>query len=119
MLGGSGEVYVLDMGEPVKTEGPRGIVDLARDLIRLSGLEVGQDIEIEYTGLRPGEKMFEELFISEENCAGTSHEKIFVVRNGVQLQVDQLIAVARSGNEGEIRRKLKESVPEYQPPSHQ
>ena len=75
-LGCGGEIFVLDMGEPVR------IVDLARDLIRLSGLEPDRDIEIRYTGLRPGEKLFEELFGADEAYGRTQHEKIFVYRNG-------------------------------------
>jgi len=64
------------MGEPVK------IADLAHDLITLSGLEVGRDIDITYTGLRPGEKLFEKLFISGEVYGRTEHQKIFVANNG-------------------------------------
>ncbi|MBI3913918.1 MAG: polysaccharide biosynthesis protein [Chloroflexi bacterium] len=78
-LGKGGEIFVLDMGEPIK------IVDLARDLIRLSGLEEGRDIDIVFTGMRPGEKLFEEMFLSEENYQHTVHEKIFVARNGKQV----------------------------------
>ena len=78
-LGRGGEIFVLDMGEPVR------IVDLARDLIRLSGLEPGRDIEIRYTGLRPGEKLFEELFGAGEDYGRTRHEKIFVCRNGADV----------------------------------
>ncbi len=75
-LGSGGEIFVLDMGEPVR------IADLARDLIRLTGLEPDRDIEIRYTGLRPGEKLFEELFGADEAYRQTRHEKIFVYRNG-------------------------------------
>ena len=128
-LGRGGEIFVLDMGEPVR------IVDLARDLIRLSGLEPGRDIEICYTGLRPGEKLFEELFGADEVYGRTQHEKIFVYRNGhangvagsstvsssaalsVSLLADQLetllLAVQR-GDASEVRRRLGELVPEYQ-----
>jgi FlaA1/EpsC-like NDP-sugar epimerase len=70
-LGGNGSVYVLDMGEPVK------IVELANDLIRLSGLTPGEDIEIVKTGMKPGEKMFEELLTDEESTSATRHAKIF------------------------------------------
>jgi FlaA1/EpsC-like NDP-sugar epimerase len=71
-LGQGGEIFVLDMGEPVK------IVDLARDMIILSGLRPEQDIKIEFTGLRPGEKLYEELFSDRENFAVTRHERIFI-----------------------------------------
>ena len=71
-LGRGGEIFVLDMGEPVK------IVDLARDMIILSGLRPDEDIKVEYTGLRPGEKLYEELFSDRENFAVTRHERIFV-----------------------------------------
>jgi FlaA1/EpsC-like NDP-sugar epimerase len=73
VLGQGGEVFMLDMGEPVK------IVDLARDLIELSGLEVGHDIEITFTGMRPGEKLYEELFTPGETYRRTEHQKIFVI----------------------------------------
>ncbi len=71
-LGKGGEIFVLDMGEPVK------IVDLARDMIILSGLKPDQDIKIEFTGLRPGEKLYEELFSDRENFTVTRHERIFI-----------------------------------------
>jgi FlaA1/EpsC-like NDP-sugar epimerase len=73
-LARGGEIFVLDMGQPVK------IVDLARDLIRLSGLEPDVDVEIVYTGLRPGEKMFEEISLDQEKMDQTRHEKIFVMK---------------------------------------
>ena len=73
-MGKGGEIFVLDMGEPVK------IADLARDLIVLSGLVPGDDIEIQFTGLRPGEKLFEELSVTGEKADKTRHPKIFVGR---------------------------------------
>ncbi len=74
-IGRGGEVFTLDMGEPVK------IVDLARDMIELSGLEVGRDIDITFTGTRPGEKLYEELFIPGETYKRTRHEQIFIANN--------------------------------------
>lgn len=68
-----GQIFVLDMGDPVK------IVDLAKDLIKLSGFEVGEDIQIEFVGLRPGEKLYEELLLAEEGLKTTIHDKIFVI----------------------------------------
>jgi FlaA1/EpsC-like NDP-sugar epimerase len=73
VLGQGGEVFMLDMGEPVK------IVDLARDVIELSGLEVGRDVDIVFTGMRPGEKLHEELFTPGETYRRTEHQKIFVI----------------------------------------
>jgi len=115
-LGSGGEIFMLDMGEPVR------IVDLARDLIRLSGLEPGRDIKICYTGLRPGEKLFEELFGADEVYQQTRHEKVFVYRNGdaaaakspLASQIDALILAARQGESVEVRCRLSELVPEYQ-----
>ncbi len=124
VLGKGGEIFVLDMGEPIR------IVDLARDLIRLSGFDDGE-IEIQFIGLRPGEKLFEELFASGEHYERTAHEKIFVARNGVDERgesgallstsldfsscVDALIAAARRGQPDEALRLLRELVPEYNP----
>jgi FlaA1/EpsC-like NDP-sugar epimerase len=83
-LSRGGEVFMLNMGQPVK------IVDLARDLIRLSGYEVDRDIKIKFTGLRPGEKLFEELLIPGETYEPTEHEKLLVVLNASQMVPDSL-----------------------------
>jgi FlaA1/EpsC-like NDP-sugar epimerase len=90
VLGKGGEVFMLDMGEPVK------IVNLAQDLIELSGLEVGHDIEIVFTGIRPGEKLHEELFIPGESYRRTEHQKIFVIESAagtvLPSQLNQIVA---------------------------
>jgi len=105
------------MGEPIK------VADLARDLIELSGLEVDRDIEITFTGLRPGEKLHEELFVEQEEYVPTRHQKLFALRNGVHPRlsgsalddaIEALIAIARNGDDEVIRQKLKEIVPEYE-----
>lgn len=111
-LGKGGEIFALDMGEPVK------IVDLARDMIRLSGLQEGRDIDIEFTGLRPGEKLYEELFVPGEAYERTTREKILVARNGVRPSADEyarlytaiadLIARAQRGDAIGARAKLAE-----------
>jgi FlaA1/EpsC-like NDP-sugar epimerase len=115
-LGQGGEVFVLDMGPPIRIE------DLAKDLIKLSGLELGKDVDIVYTGLRPGEKMYEELCAAGEKYVPTRHEKIVRTRNGASgtggssdlwESVQELIRLAGQGNVPEIRRSLKEIVPEY------
>jgi FlaA1/EpsC-like NDP-sugar epimerase len=150
VLGQGGEVFVLDMGEPIK------IADLAHDLIRLSGLRPGVrrgedergrggeeekmrggeeekgrggageewDIEVVYTGLRPGEKLFEELFIPGESYVRTAHQKIFVASNGaanaaccvgLDEKVDRMIAAAECGDRAAIVQAMQALVPEYQP----
>ena len=114
-LGKGGEIFVLDMGEPVK------IVDLARDMLRLARLKEGEDIEIVFTGLRPGEKLFEELFLEEETHQRTVHEKIFISQNGrgncspVEQRVDSLLVAARQGDEAKIIRLIRAIVPECDP----
>jgi FlaA1/EpsC-like NDP-sugar epimerase len=113
-MGDGGEIFILDMGEPVK------IIDLARDLITLSGLEPGVDIEIQFTGLRPGEKLFEEISVDAENAEKTRHPKIFVGRSRtitwevVISQLAMLDALEKSTPEA-IRRLLMDLVPEYTP----
>jgi FlaA1/EpsC-like NDP-sugar epimerase len=118
VLGSGGEVFVLDMGKPIK------IVDLARDLIKFSGLEVGRDIEIQFVGLRPGEKLFEELFVPGESYRRTQHEKIFIAGNASSFVPDDLdeavsalFASAKRSDRTAILRGLKNLVPEYQAPN--
>ena len=113
-MGKGGEIFVLDMGEPIK------IIDLAMDLIALSGLEPGQDIGIVQTRLRPGEKLCEELFRGGERIRVTKHEQIFVAEaddfDGERLRegVLELLRLAREMDQVGIKRKLRELVPEYQ-----
>ena len=124
-LGEGGEIFILKMGRPVK------IAQMARDLISLSGKEPGKDIEIVYKGLRPGEKLYEELITEGEGIVQTSHEKIMVLRpqgsiwNGFEgreafrawlmMGIEELKEAAMKHDGKGIREKLKELVPEYQP----
>jgi len=114
-MGKGNEIFVLDMGEPVK------IVDLAKGLIKLSGLEPEKDVQITYTGLRPGEKLFEELKLEAEGMKPTSHEKIWVLEGG-SVNIDQvddwlreLSLLAESRNLAGLIAKLNRIVPEYTP----
>ena len=114
-MGAGGEVFVLDMGEPIK------IIDLAREMIRLSGLEPDKDIPIVITGTRPGEKLFEELLTAEEGTTATKHERIFVAK-GIKVspeyaqKVETLMKTA-SGNfsREKIISMLQDLVPTYKP----
>jgi FlaA1/EpsC-like NDP-sugar epimerase len=117
-LGRGGEVFLLDMGEPIK------IVDIATDLIRLSGLSVGTDIEIRFTGMRSGEKLYEEMFFSAENVISTHHPKVLRARNGIlpegtMRRVDALTRAALSLGLGddELRQQLRDLVPDFHPHS--
>ena len=108
-----GEIFILDMGEPVK------IVDLAKKMIRLSGHVPGEDIKIEFTGLRPGEKLYEELLIDEKNLIETDNERIFVAQMGrldveaTSRKIADLIRHAYDESK-DIRAEIRELVPEYQ-----
>ena len=112
-IGTGGEVFVLDMGEPVR------VLDLARDLVRLSGLVEGQDVEIRFTGTRPGEKLYEELFFNHENAAPTEHPKVLRARNALltlhgDMSLDQLISLAaHDAPSDDLRRGIRMLVPEY------
>ena len=111
-----GEIFVLDMGKPVK------IVDLAKNLIKLSGLKLNQDIKIEFTGLRPGEKLYEELLMDEEGLGKTQSEKIFIGKPGeitydeLMMQLEQLKMVVEE--EGDLRAALMDMVPTYRIPEY-
>ncbi len=113
--GAGGEIFVLDMGKPVK------IVELAKHLIELSGLEPGKDIAIEFTGLRPGEKLFEELNFNHETMSSTAHAKIFRLRAvprplaEVQQIRGRLMGMINSVGPREIKHALRDAVPEYVP----
>lgn len=124
-MGEGGEIFILEMGTPIR------IVDMARDLIRLSGKEPDTDIEIKFIGLRPGEKLYEELITEGEGIVKTEHEKILVLRNGnpvgkpktgeallddlncLDEKIKELTVLAAAHDAGGIKMKLKEIVPEY------
>ena len=113
-LGTSDEIFVLDMGSPVR------IGDLARSLIALHGKTPGRDIALEYTGLRPGEKLFEELYLSDENLIRTVHEKILVLRGDPvdRTWVEKWLAVLRkhsTAEASEAREILRDILPDYAP----
>ena len=117
-LGRSGEIFVLDMGEPMP------ILELAEELIRLSGLEPYEDIEITFTGLRPGEKLFEELLIDGENVVTTSHNKIRVLNTASSCEsfcegdLNRLFSAADRNDVVEIMKELQLLVPEFSPTYH-
>jgi FlaA1/EpsC-like NDP-sugar epimerase len=111
-MGEGGEIFVFDMGESVK------IIDLARKMIQLSGLEVGKDIEIRVTGLRPGEKLYEELLAEEENTISTHHPKILKAKvrqenENMILEINSLVEMFESQQNERIVSKMKEIVPEF------
>jgi FlaA1/EpsC-like NDP-sugar epimerase len=112
-MGKGGEIFVLDMGEPVK------IVDLAKELITLSGFRPGEDIEMVFTGLRPGEKLFEELRIEGEDMQRTRHPKIRIWKNipldreRLRAGINELVLTAKEQNHDQMAQKIKQLVPEY------
>jgi FlaA1/EpsC-like NDP-sugar epimerase len=112
-MGEGGEIFVFDMGDSVK------IVDLAKKMVRLSGLELGKDVQIQYTGLRPGEKLYEELLNKEENTKPTYHHKILIA-NIKTYQIDQVTqsienfkAALSKQDSFELVGILKAAIPEY------
>ncbi len=112
-MGNGGEIYIFDMGESVK------IIDLANKMIRLSGLTVGKDIEIVFTGLRPGEKLFEELLNNSENTIPTHNKQIMISKlqstdpEQVKIEISKLIEMFNTQDNVKIVRQLKSIVPEY------
>ena len=114
-MGEGGEIFVLDMGKPVR------ILDLVKDLIRLHGLEPDRDISIQFIGLRPGEKLYEELITEGEGIVTTAHEKIHVLRGNnynpeeLNTRIDELLAIARTYDASAIKTKLQQIVPDYTP----
>ena len=116
-MGEGGEIFIPDMGTLIKID------DMARDLIRLSGFEPDVDIKIEYIGLRPGEKLFEELITEGENIVPTRHEKIMVLK-GIECdlkqlngKIDGLTRLAQDQKGDQIKSKLRDIIPEYQFPA--
>lgn len=112
VMGSGGEIFVFDMGESVK------IIDLAKKMIKLSGLELGKDIEIKFTGLRPGEKLYEELLAKEENTLPTHHPKILRARvrkenEDLFQKIKDLIVLEEQQKNTEMVAKMKEIVPEF------
>ena len=116
-IGYGGEVFVLDMGAPIK------IKDMAYDLIRLSGFEPEKEIPVIYTGLRPGEKMYEELVTHGEKVDKTIHPKIMIMKDGnpykpwdgLKTEIEKLVTISRTFNSDAIKQKLQQMVPEYEP----
>lgn len=112
-MGNGGEVFLFDMGEPVR------ILDLAKKMIRLAGLIPGKDIELRFTGLRPGEKLFEELLNKEEEVIPTHNKKILIAKvieydfERVSTSIEQLIAIARDNKDEEVVKQMKRIVPEF------
>ena len=112
-MGEGGEIFLFDMGESVK------IQDLAKNMVKLYGLTLGKDIQIKYTGLRPGEKLHEELLTKKENTLATYHPKIMIARveeknyDDVKEQVDRLLQINRNLNHYEIVEQMKFMVPEF------
>jgi len=113
VMGYGGEIYIFDMGKPVK------IYDLARQMVKLSGLEIGKDIDIIFTGLREGEKLFEELLNDAENTVPTHHDKIMKAKvpvyeyNQINNYLDLLDDLVRDKNELKVVALMKDIVPEY------
>jgi FlaA1/EpsC-like NDP-sugar epimerase len=117
VIGQGGEVLVLDMGEPVN------IAEMAEELVRMHGLEPGKDVDIQFTGLRAGEKLFEEILTAEEGTDASKHQKIYVARNSdrhsteeIQVMLDEFGTLLRGhapGNDGVVKALLRKYVKHY------
>jgi len=112
-MGKGGEVFVLDMGKPIK------ILDLAKEMVKLSGLQLDKDITIVFTGMRPGEKLFEEMLTAEEGTIATQNQKIFMAKmsatnpEALEVVLKRLATAANENNKEKILDILKELVPHY------
>lgn len=112
-MGEGGEIFIFDMGDSVK------IINLAQKMISLSGLKPGRDIQIKVTGLRPGEKLYEELLANKENTVPTYHSQIMIAKvrqyaaNEVTTEINSLISIAKNDDKFEIVKKMKQIVPEF------
>jgi FlaA1/EpsC-like NDP-sugar epimerase len=112
-MGNGGEVFLFDMGEPTK------ILDLAKKMIKLAGLTPGREIDIKFTGLRPGEKLFEELLNKEEEVIPTTNEKILIAKvieydfDKVSKSIERVIDVAMRNKDEDVVKQMKRIVPEY------
>jgi FlaA1/EpsC-like NDP-sugar epimerase len=112
-MGEGGEIFIVDMGKSVK------IVDLAKKMIKLSGLQLGKDIEIKFTGLRPGEKLYEELLADKENTLPTHHSQIMIAKvrsysfEDVSKDVLKLIQLGEKQDVYKIVGQMKQIVPEF------
>ena len=112
-IGKGGEIFIFDMGKSVKIE------DLAKKMVKLSGLTLGKDIQLIYTGLRPGEKLFEELLNDQENTIATHHPKIMIAKvreydyEIISKEVTDLVDLFDGQNNEEIVRRMKQILPEF------
>ena len=112
-MGKGGEIFIFDMGKSVR------IVDLAKRMISLSGLTLGKDIQVRFSGLRPGEKLYEELLNSKENTIPTHHPRILIAKvreynpKEVASGINELVALSISGSDKEVVQKMKAMVPEF------
>jgi FlaA1/EpsC-like NDP-sugar epimerase len=117
-MGKGGEIFLLEMGKALR------IADLAKDLIQLYGYDVGKDIVIQYTGLRPGEKLYEELYSDTELILETAHKSIMILQSScddpqrLQQQLEKLFNLSDSYDHERIKKMLQEIVPEYTAESH-